>query len=131
MEEQFKKSKCRVSLSLAILSIFLFPCYSCTNHKTAENKESIRPVAVVHADQIGTPINRYAYGMFTELLGNMFEKGTWAEVLSDRKFFFPVNSDTASRRARPGFNRWRPVGSDDLISMECKYCCIQFNWSLL
>jgi alpha-N-arabinofuranosidase len=58
------------------------------------------------------------YGMFTELLGNMFEKGLWAEVLSDRKFFFPVNNDTTRRRTRPGFNRWRPVGPDKEIIMD-------------
>jgi len=76
--------------------------------------------AVVHTDQTGDPIHRYVYGMFTELLGNMFEKGLWAEMLSDRKFFYPVNNSETlvPRNSRGHFNRWRPVGAEQNIVMD-------------
>jgi alpha-L-arabinofuranosidase len=74
----------------------------------------------IDASQKGAPIHPYIYGQFSELLGNMYEKGLWAEMLSDRKFFYPVDSSetltpTNSKRS---FNRWRPVGPDDFITMD-------------
>lgn len=71
--------------------------------------------ATVNVAKTGGPINGYVYGMFTELLGNIFEFGLWAEMLSDRKFFYPV--DTTSKlnpiNTRWFQHRWRPVGGDD------------------
>jgi alpha-N-arabinofuranosidase len=68
----------------------------------------------------GAPIHRYVYGQFTELLGNMYEKGIWAEMLSDRKFFYPVDSSETlnPRNTKRFFNRWRPVGPDAAIVMD-------------
>jgi alpha-N-arabinofuranosidase len=101
-----------------LMIISILAGYSCKNQKVTENEPPVKPVAVVHADETGVPINRYLYGMFTELLSNMFDKGLWAEMLSDRKFYLPVNSDTTRIRQRPGFNRWRPVGADEVIIMD-------------
>ncbi len=112
------KSETGIRSIIVMIMILVLTNYSCNNKKTEVTVAPVKPVAVVHADQTGAPINPYMYGMFTELLGNMFEKGTWAELLSDRKFFFPVNSDTTRRRARGGFNRWRPVGPDNMIIMD-------------
>ncbi len=76
--------------------------------------------AYVDITKTGAPIHRYVYGMFTELLGNIFEFGLWAEMLSDRKFYYPV--DTTARlnpvNRRRFQNRWRPVGGDDIVIMD-------------
>src|ERR1041385_6460412 len=74
----------------------------------------------VDAARTGAPIHRYVYGQFTELLGNMYEKGIWAEMLSDRKFFYPIDSsDTLTPTNRkPRFNRWRPTEAGDFIVMD-------------
>ncbi len=76
--------------------------------------------ATVHLDQEGAPIHPFVHGMFTELLGNMFENGIWAEMLSDRKFFYPVdNSETLNpRNSRRHQLRWRPVGPQSAIRMD-------------
>jgi alpha-N-arabinofuranosidase len=76
--------------------------------------------ATVHLDQEGAPIHPFVHGMFTELLGNMFENGIWAEMLSDRKFFYPVdNSETLNpRNSRRHQLRWRPVGPESAIQMD-------------
>lgn len=76
--------------------------------------------ATVHLDQEGAPIHPFVHGMFTELLGNMFENGIWAEMLSDRKFFYPVdNSETLTpRNSRRHQLRWRPVGPESAVKMD-------------
>lgn len=37
------------------------------------------------------PISRYVYGQFIEHLGRCIHGGMWAEMLDDRKFFYPVD----------------------------------------
>jgi len=71
----------------------------------------------------GAPIHPYVYGMFTELLGNIFEKGLWAEMLSDRKFFYPVDTSSTltPRDTRRNQNRWRPVGGADVVVMDREF----------
>ena len=77
----------------------------------------------IDAGKTGAPINRYLYGQFSELLGNMYEKGLWAEMLSDRKFFYPVDSSQtlAPPNSKRNFNRWRPVGPDGAITMDAQH----------
>ena len=45
----------------------------------------------VDAAQVGTPISRYVYGAFIEHQGRCIYGGVWAEMLRDRKFFYPVD----------------------------------------
>lgn len=75
--------------------------------------------ATIDVTQTGEPINPYIYGMFTELLGNIFEHGLWAEMLSDRKFFYPVDTTSTLNppNTRRGQNRWRPVGGPNVVTM--------------
>lgn len=70
--------------------------------------------------QTGAPINPYTYGMFTELLGNIFDHGLWAEMLSDRKFFYPVDTSSTQDPVNTRWNqdRWRPVGGADVVEMD-------------
>ena len=76
--------------------------------------------ATVHLDEEGAPVNPFVYGMFTELLSNMFENGVLAEMLSDRKFFYPVdNSETLTpTNSKRHQLRWRPVGG--AVEMDTK-----------
>jgi alpha-L-arabinofuranosidase len=78
------------------------------------------PAMTVDAAKTGDPINPYLYGQFTEMLFNLFEKGVWAEMLSDRKFFYPVNSsaELVPVNKKPFFVRWRPVGPDAFVTMD-------------
>jgi alpha-N-arabinofuranosidase len=74
----------------------------------------------IDASRTSAPIHPYVYGQFTELLGNMYEKGLWAEMLSDRKFFYPVDSSQtlSPPNSKQNFNRWRPVGPDEFVTMD-------------
>ena len=53
--------------------------------------------ATVYVDlqQTGAPIQKYIYGQFIEHLGRCIYGGIWAEMLLDRKFYYPVTDDYA------------------------------------
>lgn len=99
-------------LALCTLGIVSMGAYSQNGSKDIQ--------ATIHVDHIGEPIHPFMYGMFTELLHNMFENGIWAEMLSDRKFFYTVDhSETLEpRNTRMHQLRWRPVGTDSDIIMD-------------
>src|SRR5208337_2924676 len=44
----------------------------------------------VDTDKPGQPISKYIYGQFSEHLGKSINGGMWAEMLQDRKFYFPI-----------------------------------------
>src|ERR1022692_2966083 len=113
--------QCKMKTNSSIKPAWQFPlalivaCIALKSHVKAEDL-----TMTIDASRTGAPIHRYVYGQFTELLGNMYEKGVWAEMLSDRKFFYPVDSsqtlNPTNRKAR--FNRWRPVGPDGFVVMD-------------
>ncbi|NLV41254.1 MAG: alpha-N-arabinofuranosidase [Candidatus Hydrogenedentes bacterium] len=47
--------------------------------------------ARIDASKTGEPVSPYVYGQFIEHLGRCIYGGIWAEMLEDRKFFFPVD----------------------------------------
>jgi alpha-N-arabinofuranosidase len=68
--------------------------------------------AVVEAGEARAPISPYLYGQFLEHIGDIINHGLWAELLDDRKFYFPV-ADTvqpAPRFGRPAGPRWGAIG---------------------
>ncbi|MBN1154437.1 alpha-N-arabinofuranosidase [candidate division KSB1 bacterium] len=77
-------------------------------------------IATIDVKSVAAPIHPYVYGMFTELLGNIFERGLWAEMLSDRKFFYPVDTtkNLTPVNTRRFQNRWRPVGGVEAVAMD-------------
>jgi len=104
---------------LALAGMVFFILFSAgTNGAAQEAPEDL--TATIHADQTGKPIPPFMYGMFTELLHNMFEHGIWAEMLSDRKFFYPVDNseELVPRNTRRHQNRWRPVGPEKNVVMD-------------
>jgi len=50
----------------------------------------------------GEPISKYVYGQFIEHLGQCIYGGIWAEMLEDRKFYYPIGSEKSPWKiARP------------------------------
>jgi alpha-N-arabinofuranosidase len=74
----------------------------------------------VDAGKTGPPINPFIYGQFTENANNNFyHGGLWAEMVDDRKFFYPVNSSAELvPSSRVPILRWRPVGGDAVVTMD-------------
>ncbi|HUN83572.1 MAG TPA: hypothetical protein VMU48_04295 [Terracidiphilus sp.] len=57
--------------------------------------------------------------MFIEHIGKTMYDPLWAEMLDDRKFYFPIQSteSDSEKRQRTGFpgmemRKWRPVGPE-------------------
>ncbi len=79
------------------------------------------------------PISKYIYGQFIEHLGRCIYGGIWAELLEDRKFFYPVTgASPAWETVTPGTRSfsgeghpyellvrspWIIIGSKDAVSM--------------
>jgi alpha-N-arabinofuranosidase len=71
------------------------------------------PVARVRVDtaSVGAPISPYVYGQFIEHLGRCIYGGLWAEMLEDRKFFYPVTGEApAWEMYKPGPRSWDGAG---------------------
>ena len=103
-----------------ICCLFALALQACFSFAYGAKEPEPQIQATVLLDQEGAPIHPFVHGMFTELLGNMFENGIWAEMLSDRKFFYPVdNSETLTpRNSRRHQLRWRPIGPESSVAMD-------------
>ncbi len=65
----------------------------------------------VDAAAVGAPISPYVYGQFIEHLGRCIYGGLWAEMLEDRKFFYPVTGEApAWEMLQPGKSSWEGAG---------------------
>lgn len=59
---------------------------------SAEDALGAKPAIelTIDATKLGAAINPFIYGQFIEHLGRCIYGGIWAEMLEDRKFYFPV-----------------------------------------
>jgi len=84
------------------------------------------PITVrIDAAKSARAISPYEYGMFVEPIGRAVDRALWAEMLDDRKFYFPVvpeGQDAPSRRQPfTGPDRhWRPIGPADAVVMDAQ-----------
>jgi alpha-N-arabinofuranosidase len=79
----------------------------------------------INAQQTGEPVSKYIFGSFIEHIGTIIYRSMWAEMLDDRKFYFPISSKDPQASARAQGNpmrmplrKWRPVGPDEAVSMD-------------
>ena len=120
------RSKMNVFLAVpSVLAILLVVSSLCL----AQTKEVS---VVIDASKTGAPISRHIYGQFLEHGGDIVNTGVWAELLADRKFFYPVTSKApqpppvmGNAAGNPRFNRpitrwWSPIGGEDVVTMDAK-----------
>ena len=84
--------------------------------------------ATIDAARMGDPISPYLYGGFIEHIGDLINHSLWSEVLDDRKFYWPVESQPVP--APPGRNggpprggvpnKWHPTGADASVTMDAE-----------
>ncbi|MGE5488159.1 MAG: alpha-N-arabinofuranosidase [bacterium] len=86
-----------------------------------------RIAVTIDASKTAPPISPYIYGQFIEHIGDLVNRSMWAEMLDDRKFYYPVTSaqpqqQAATSRAMRGrrANRWVPIGPDSSVTMDTK-----------
>ena len=82
--------------------------------------QAARVEAVIHADSAHAPISPYLYGQFLEHIGGIVNRGLWAEMLEDRKFYAPVVETEPPPQQRgfgpPSGRRWTAVGPIEAIT---------------
>jgi alpha-L-arabinofuranosidase len=78
----------------------------------------------IDAAKTGAPINPFIYGQFIEHLGRCIYGGIWAEMLEDRKFYFPITADYSPYRDLldsdfpvVGASPWQVIGDASAVTM--------------
>jgi alpha-N-arabinofuranosidase len=69
----------------------------------------LKPHVTIDTTRTGAPISKYIYGQFIEHLGRCIYQGIWAEMLEDRKFFYPVGSKESA---------WKIIGDSRNVRMN-------------
>jgi alpha-N-arabinofuranosidase len=64
--------------------------------------------ATVRVDEVGHPVSELIYGQFIEHLGRCIYGGIWAEMVEDRKFYYPPGTEESP---------WTVIGDDDALTM--------------
>jgi len=73
------------------------------------SSREVKPEARIDAAKTGAPISKYIYGQFIEHLGRCIYQGIWAEMLEDRKFFYPVAGKESP---------WKTIGDPRNVRMN-------------
>jgi len=75
-------------------------------HTGGQSAAAIR--VEIDANQVAAPVSKYIRGMFIEHLGPLIYRSLWAEMIDDRKFYFPISSadPETSARHRRGSEGW-------------------------
>jgi alpha-N-arabinofuranosidase len=77
----------------------------------------------IDAAKVREPISPYIYGQFIEHLGRCIYGGIWAEMLEDRKFYFPVPADkeiwrlTREQARVLAASPWKVIGAGTPVQM--------------
>jgi alpha-N-arabinofuranosidase len=72
------------------------------------HKPPLAGTVSIDAAEKGQPISKYIYGQFIEHLGRCIYGGIWAEMLEDRKFFYPVDAKESP---------WKSLGGPGTVEM--------------
>ncbi len=89
---------------------------------------SAKPAIQIDTSQTKEPISKFIYGQFIEHLGRCIYGGIWAEMLEDRKFYFPITENYDPYRATRGVSKdnsyaivgaspWQITGASDSVTM--------------
>jgi len=81
------------------------------NH-AQEIKSNALDSVKIDVEKTKEPISKYIYGQFIEHLGRCIYGGIWAEMLEDRKFYYPIMDD---------FNPWAVASDPFWNTGEFKY----------
>ena len=89
-------------------------------------KGDAAPIHVtINAAKTGPPINPFIYGQFIEHLGRCIYGGIWAEMLEDRKFYYPITDEYHPYRDLKdtkfpvvGASPWQVIGPAGSVTME-------------
>ena len=78
---------------------------------TAQGSQKDNLTLKLDASKIGYPISPYIYGEFLEHQGRCIYGGIWAEMIRDRKFYYPVDTLLFSNPDHKSPWRTNPIGT--------------------
>jgi alpha-L-arabinofuranosidase len=116
----------KTRISLFIVAALWLGLAAPTAAPQAEPRVPDRLAVTINTQQTAERVSKYEFGMFIEHIGSLIYRSLWAEMLDDRKFYFPITSkepETQGRRQGGGFpgmqlKKWRPVGPDEVVEMD-------------
>ncbi|MFB0552456.1 MAG: alpha-L-arabinofuranosidase C-terminal domain-containing protein [Phycisphaerae bacterium] len=108
--------------------IILGICLAACLQKCIAESQTTKPAVKIDANKTAEPISKYIYGQFIEHLGRCIYGGIWAEMLEDRKFYFPITPNYNPYRRTRGIPRdnpfaivgaspWQIIGPGDSVTM--------------
>ncbi len=111
-------------ISIVLLGICLAACLP----GSIAESQTTKPAVKIDANKTAEPISKYIYGQFIEHLGRCIYGGIWAEMLEDRKFYFPITAEYNPYRgtravskdspfAVVGASPWQITGAPDSVTM--------------
>ncbi|MBP8302907.1 MAG: alpha-N-arabinofuranosidase [Phycisphaerae bacterium] len=114
-----------VYLTLLAMACVVMGAPLCAQAQQPEAAASRPAVAEVSIDGSKTaePISPYIYGQFIEHLGRCIYGGIWAEMVEDRKFFFPVPAQgeiwrlTREQARVLAASPWKVIGPEGTVRM--------------
>ena len=77
--------------SNVIPAVAFFGCLSIAAQQAPLNVPDPLNVTV-DTQQTSDPVSKYVFGSFIEHIGTLIYRSMWAELLDDRKFYFPITS---------------------------------------
>jgi alpha-N-arabinofuranosidase len=90
----------------------------------AAGAEDVALQATIHTDRTSEAISPFIYGQFIEHLGRCIYGGIWAEMLEDRKFYYPVTEtydpyqgDLGGKFPVVGASPWEILGDARGVTM--------------
>ena len=111
-------------LIFAATALWLRSTVAATTQQTAPAVPDQLTVTI-DTQQTAPPVSKYLYGQFIEHIGSTMYGSLWAEMLDDRKFYFPITakkpappSSRAGGAFRMRLRQWYPVGPEDTVSMD-------------
>jgi len=112
------------ALMFAAVALWLVIPFAATAQQTGPAVPDGLKVTI-DTQQTSPPISKYLYGQFIEHIGGTMYSSLWAEMLDDRKFYFPITARKAETSARPQggpfgmrLRQWHPVGPEDVVVMD-------------
>jgi len=79
----------------------------------------------IDTQKTAPPVSKNLYGQFIEHIGSTMYGSLWAEMLDDRKFYFPIKPKLPETPGQPPagpfsmkVREWHPVGPVDVVSMD-------------
>ena len=100
------------------------PCLIAAAMLSSLNILHASPPLIIDASKTSAPINPFIYGQFIEHLGRCIYGGIWAEMLEDRKFYYPITGHydpykTSTDKLYPSIaaSPWEIVGLPESVSM--------------